>query len=251
MIYGLHYAIILSKNKESTKKGTPVMKLLLDTANLKEIEEINSAYSIIGVTTNPTILSKEGKDPVEVLLAIRKIIGNKELHVQLTENEFDLMMDEAHAIVKLLGENTFIKVPVSELGLKVTKALADEGIGVTETAIFTAAQAMLAAEAGAAYVAPYVSRIENLSGNGIETVADIACIFSEGSNSTQILAASFKTARQVVDTALAGAHTSTVPTDILRKLVAHTSTDTSIEGFDKDFKGAFGGKTLLQLINAK
>lgn len=225
------------------------MKLLLDTANLNDIREINDAYSIIGVTTNPTILSKEGGDPVSLLKEIRKIIGDKELHVQLTETEFDLMMEEAEAICKLLGDNTFIKVPVSETGLKVTKALAAKGIGVTETAIFTAAQALLAAEAGAAYVAPYVSRIENLSGNGIDTVADIACIFSEGGNKTQILAASFKTARQVVDTALAGAHTSTVPTDILRKLVAHTSTDTSIEGFDKDFKGAFGNKTLRELIN--
>lgn len=224
------------------------MKILLDTANLNDIREINENYAIIGVTTNPTILAKEGGDPVALLKEIRKIIGDKELHVQLTETDFDLMIKEAEAICSLLGKNTFIKVPVSEIGLKVTKALSAKGIGVTETAIFTAAQALLAAEAGASYVAPYVSRIENLSGNGIETVADIACIFSEGSNTTKILAASFKTARQVVDTALAGAHTSTVPTDILRKLVAHTSTDTSIEGFDKDFKGAFGNKTLLQMI---
>ena len=107
------------------------MKLLLDTANVADIRYFNENYPLVGVTTNPTILSREGGDIVAKLLEIRSIIGNdKQLHVQVTESTFEGMVAEAHAIVELLGENTFVKVPVSDLGLKVTKKLAEDGIGV-------------------------------------------------------------------------------------------------------------------------
>ena len=226
------------------------MKILIDSADEKIIEEYMQYYPIIGITTNPTILSKDSKNPVETLVNIRKIIGNdKQLHVQLTNTEFDAMIEEAHKIVKLLGKNTYIKVPVSENGLKVMQTLSQNGINVTATAILTATQAMLSAEAGAKYVAPYVSRLENIMGNGIETIADISEIFTNAGYSTEILAASFKTGKEVLDTALAGAENATVAPNILKLLVSHPISSSSIDGFDKDWNNAFG-TSLSSLIDS-
>lgn len=226
------------------------MKLILDTANLDEIRYFNTYYPIIGVTTNPTILSREGGDVLKLLSDIRSIIGpEKELHVQVTETEYEKIVAEAEAIVKYLGPNTFVKIPVTDVGIRATKTLAAEGIGVTETAILSAAQAMIAAEAGAAYVAPYVSRLENICSDGVGCVAEIVEIFAAAGTATQILAASFKTAKEVLDVAVTGCDTATVAPDVMRKLLAHTTTDTSIAGFAADWKKAFGDHTLLELLS--
>ncbi len=224
------------------------MRIILDTANLEDIRYFNEFYPIEGVTTNPTILSKEGGDVLKLLKDIRAIIGDKELHVQVTETEADKMVEEAEAIVNYLGKNTFVKIPATPAGLKATKILSDKGIGITVTAILTAAQAMLASNSGAAYVAPYVSRLENICADGVGTVAEIAEIFSMSGTDTQILAASFKTAKQVLDCAVVGCHTATVGTEVMHKLIQHTTTDTSIDGFASDWKKAFGDVTLLKLI---
>lgn len=150
------------------------MKLYLDTANLAAIREAVTCYPIVGVTTNPTLLAREGGNPIETLQSIRRIIGEeRQLHVQLTETEPNKMTEEAQAIVGLLGRSTYIKIPVGEIGLQVTSTLADLGIGVTETAIFTAGQALLAARAGASYVAPYVNRLDNILADGVGVVSDI------------------------------------------------------------------------------
>ena len=225
------------------------MEILLDTANLENIEYFNSYYPIVGVTTNPTILAREGGNPLQTLKRIREIIGDeKELHVQLTEVEYDRMIEEAEALVAILGKNTFVKIPVTDVGLKVTKTLSDRGFGVTVTAVLTAAQAMLASNAGASYVAPYISRSENLCADGVGTVADIAKIFGISGADTRILAASFKTAKEVLDVAVAGCHAATIGSTIMRMLIAHTTTDTSILGFISDWEAAFGKKTLLRFI---
>ena len=224
------------------------MRIILDTANLEDIRYFNEFYPIEGVTTNPTILSKEGGDVLKLLKDIRAIIGDKELHVQVTETEADKMVEEAEAIVNYLGKNTFVKIPATPAGLKATKILSDKGIGITVTAVLTAAQAMLASNSGAAYVAPYVSRLENICADGVGTVAEIAEIFSMSGTDTQILAASFKTAKQVLDCAVVGCHTATVGTEVMHKLIQHTTTDTSIDGFANDWKKAFGDVTLLKLI---
>lgn len=225
------------------------MKILLDTANIENIKYFNTNYPIVGVTTNPTILAKEGGDVVELLKQIRAIIGDdKELHVQVTETSYDKMIEEAHAIVELLGKNTYVKIPVTDVGLRVTKALRDEGIGVTVTAVLTAAQAMLASNAGASYVAPYISRSENLCADGVGTVEDISKIFEISGTDTKILAASFKTAKEVLDVAVVGCHAATIGSTIMKMLISHTTTDTSIVGFAKDWKKAFGNTTLLGLI---
>jgi len=225
------------------------MKILLDTANAEKIREFINSYPIIGVTTNPTILTKEGgSDPVDTLVRIRKIIGkDKQLHVQLTETTYQKMVEEAYIITRILGDNTYVKVPISDVGLKVTKKLTEDGINVTQTAILTATQAMLAAEAGAKYVAPYVSRLDNIMGDGISTIADISEIFVNGGYETEILAASFKTSKQVLDTALAGAENATVSIDIFKKLYEHPITASSIDGFTNDWTAAYG-ETLLELM---
>jgi len=225
------------------------MKIILDTANLEDIRYFNTYYPIVGVTTNPTILSKEGGDVLKLLREIRDIIGeDKELHVQVTETEYEKIVEEALAIVDYLGKNTYVKIPATDVGLRATRALSDRGVGITVTAVLTAAQAMLASNAGAAYVAPYVSRLENICADGVGTVADIAEIFSISGTDTEILAASFKTAKEVLDVAVVGCHAATVGSDVMRKLLTHTTTDTSIQGFASDWKKAFGDTTLLKLI---
>ena len=228
------------------------MRILLDTANLEDIKYFNTYYPIEGVTTNPTILAAEGGDVIALLKNIRAIIGkNKEIHVQVTEQDYDNIIEEAKALISLLGNNTVVKIPVSDIGLKVTKTLSDEGYKVTVTAVLTAAQAMLASNAGATYVAPYVSRLENICDDGVQCVADIHKVFSACDTKTQILAASFKTAKEVLDVAVVGAHASTVAPDVMKRLLAHTTTDTSIAGFESDWKGAFGEVTFLDLLKKK
>lgn len=225
------------------------MRILLDTANISDIKYFNEYYPIEGVTTNPTILSKEQGNVIDNILNIRKIIGpEKELHVQVTETSFDRIIREAEALVSTFGKNTFVKIPVTDIGLKVTKHLSERGFGVTVTAVLTAAQGMLASNAGASYVAPYISRSENLCADGIGTVADIAEIFKASGTSTQILAASFKTAKEVLDVAVAGCHAATIGSGIMKMLISHTTTDTSIQGFERDWKAAYGSATLLDLL---
>ena len=225
------------------------MKLILDTANLDDIRYFNTYYPIVGVTTNPTILSREGGDIVAHLHEIRKIIGDeKELHIQVTETEYDAIVKEAKMIVKAFGKKTFVKIPATDIGLRATKTLSDEGYGVTVTAVLSAGQALLAANAGAAYVAPYVSRLENICENGVETVAEIQQIFDAAGCDTEILAASFKTAREVLEVALTGAGAATVSADVMKKLLSHTTTDTSIAGFAADWEKAFGNKTLARML---
>lgn len=228
------------------------MRIILDTANLKDIEYFNTYYPIEGVTTNPTILSKEGGDVLKLLRDIRAIIGeDKELHVQVTETEYEKMVAEAKALVAYLGnkKNTFIKIPATDVGLRATKTLSDEGYGITVTAVLTATQALLAANSGAAYVAPYVSRLENILADGVGTVEDIAIMFANNGTKCQILAASFKTAKEVLDVATVGCHTATVGSEVMAKLLAHPTTDTSIAGFAADWKKAFGETTLLGLLS--
>ena len=225
------------------------MRIILDTANLEDIRYFNDYFPIEGVTTNPTILAKEGGNPLELLREVRRIIGaKKELHIQLMENTFEGMVEEAEALVREFGKTTFVKIPVTDVGLRVTKHLSDLGYGVTVTAVLTAAQALLASRAGATYVAPYISRSENLCADGVGTVADIAEIFSKSRLETQILAASFKTAKEVLDVAVAGCHAATISPSIMRMLISHTTTDTSILGFLKDWREAFGDTTLLKLL---
>jgi fructose-6-phosphate aldolase 2 len=225
------------------------MRLLLDTANLSDIRYFNEYFPIEGVTTNPTILATEGGNVLELLTGIRSIIGwDKELHVQVTEKTFDGIVEEAIALVNFLGENTFVKIPATDTGLKATKYLSKRGYKITVTAILSEAQGMLATNAGAAYVAPYVSRLDNLCADGVGTVKQISDIIRISGSKTQVLAASFKTAKEVLDVAAAGCHCATVGSSVMKNLLSHTTTDASIARFDNDWKNAFGDITLLSLL---
>ena len=154
------------------------MKLIIDDAHIDLIKKIYEYYPVDGVTTNPSILAKSGRQPFEVLKEIRSFIGEEaELHVQVVAKDADGMVDDAHRIVKELGANTYVKVPSIPEGFKAMKALSKENINITATAIYTPMQAYLAAKCGASYAAPYVNRIDNMGFNGIQVAKQIHDIF--------------------------------------------------------------------------
>ena len=225
------------------------MKYVLDTADLQAIKHANEFYPIEGVTTNPSIIAKEKCDFKERILEIRKIIGeDKVLCVQTTSKVAEEIVCEARALSKLLGKNFYIKVPIGEAGLKACMELKKENIGVLMTAIFTPAQALLAAKAGAKLVAPYVNRLEMINGNGVGAVADMVEILDRYNLDCKVLAASFKNVQQIADVALAGFHYATVSLDVLSASAKHPMTDLAVEGFDKDWKSVYGDKKVIDLV---
>jgi TalC/MipB family fructose-6-phosphate aldolase len=156
------------------------MKFIIDDANIELIKNIYEYFPVDGVTSNPTILAKAGRNPFEVLKEIREFIGkDAELHVQVISKIAEDMIEEAEHILKELGDNTFIKVPVTREGLKAIKVLKAKGVNITATAIYTSMQAYLAGKAGADYVAPYINRIDNLGFDGIEVAKEIHDIFKK------------------------------------------------------------------------
>ena len=227
------------------------MKLLVDDARIEEIKKIYEFFAVDGVTTNPTIISRSGKSPYEALSEIRAFIGDEaELHVQVISKDAENIVKEGKKIVSELGAKTYIKIPTVPEGLKAMRILSSEGYLVTATTIYTPMQAYLAAKAGADYAAPYVNRIDDLGSNGIRATRKMHDIFKNNGLKTEILAASFKTAKEVLDVAVVGSHAATIGSTIMRMLMSHTTTDTSIAGFVSDWQGAFGDVTLLGLIKA-
>ena len=223
------------------------MKLLIDDANVAKIKHIYQYYAIDGVTTNPSILAKSGKEPYSVLKEIRDLIGkDAELHAQVISRTAEGMIEEAHKMVEILGKNTYIKIPTIPEGLKAMKALSREGIKITATAIYTPMQAYLAAKAGADYAAPYVNRIDNLGADGIASTKMIQDIFDNNGFKTQILAASFKNSNQVQDLCTYGVGAATVAPDVIEGLIKNACVTSAVEAFIEDFEGLCGaGKTML------
>ncbi len=225
------------------------MIYILDTANLEDIKHANEFYPIAGVTTNPSLVSKEKKDFVELVTAIRDIIGEeKMLHVQTTATKAEDMVEEAKMLKALVGGEFYVKVPIGEEGLKATMMLKKEGIGVTMTAIFTPQQALIAAKAGADFVAPYVNRLDNISADGVQVVADIVRMFDVFGLDAKVLAASFKNTMQLQNVALVGGHSATISLDVLKAAISHPMTDAAIAGFEKDWKNTYGEKSVKDLI---
>ena len=218
------------------------MKLIIDDANLDTIKGLYEYFPVDGVTTNPTILAKEGKNPYEVLMAIREFIDpDAELHVQVVGKNADLIYEEAHMIRKRLGNNTFIKVPVTREGLKAIKVLKKNGFPVTATAIYTHMQAFLAGKAGADYAAPYVNRIDNLGVDGIREAKEIHDIFRNNNMATEVLAASFKNSQQALELAKHGVGAATISPDVIEGLVAIDAVTHAVDVFIRDFE-SFCGK---------
>lgn len=222
------------------------MIYILDTADLAAIKHCNEFYPLSGVTTNPSIIAKEKGDFWQILKEIRSVIGNdKMLHVQTVQTTAKKMVEEAKLIKEKIGGDIYIKIPIGEEGLKAVPMIKNLGIGVTMTAIFTPAQALMAAKAGADFVAPYVNRLDNILGDGTNVVAEIVQQFEIYDLDCKVLAASFKNAEQVHRCALCGCHSVTVSADVLKSLITHPMTDAAVEGFERDWKGVYGDKTIL------
>ena len=192
------------------------MKFIIDDADIEKVREIWDLYPCDGVTTNPSILAKSGRNPYEVLTELREIVGKDgELHVQVVSKDAEGMVKEAAVIRERLGENTFVKIPTTPQGLKAMKILSAQGVNITATAIYTPMQGFLAAKAGAKYAAPYVNRIDNMGYDGIKTAMDIHDIFENNGLNTEVLAASFKNSQQVLELTKYGIGAATVGTAVI------------------------------------
>lgn len=222
------------------------MKLIIDDAHVDQIKKIYEFYPLDGVTTNPSILAKCGRDPYEVLKEIRAFIGSAaELHVQAVAKTADGMVEDANRIIAELGENTYVKIPSVPEGFKAMKILAAKGISVTATAIYTPLQGFLAGKCGASYAAPYINRIDNMGYNGIQVAKQIHDIFKKNDLKTEVLAASFKNSQQVLELCEYGIGASTVAPDVIEGLVKNQAITAAIDDFVKDFEGLTGeGKTM-------
>lgn len=216
------------------------MKFFIDTANIEHIKEANNMGVICGVTTNPSLIAKEGRDFNQVIKEITEIVdGPISGEVKATTVKAEKMIEEGREIAKI-HPNMVIKIPMTTEGLKATKTLSEEGIKVNVTLIFSANQALLAARAGAAFVSPFLGRLDDISTSGIELIRAIADIFAIHQLEAEIIAASIRHPMHVTDCALAGAHIATVPYDVIVKMTKHPLTDQGIDKFAADYKAVFG-----------
>ena len=218
------------------------MRLLIDDASLENIKQLYEYFPVCGVTTNPTILFKNGKHPVDSLKEIRDFIGEDELHVQVLSDSAEGIIKEAKALKEKFGDNTFIKIPVNKEGLKAIKTLKKEETYITATAIYSPTQALLASLAGADYVAPYINRIDNLGYDGISTTIKIQNILYESNTHTKVLAASFKNTNQVLKLAEYGIATATCSYDVFKKFLDDSNVNKAVDDFVRDFKSINGMK---------
>lgn len=216
------------------------MKFFIDTANVEDIRKANDMGVICGVTTNPSLIAKEGRDFKEVIKEITSIVdGPISGEVKATTVDAEGMIREGREIAAI-HPNMVVKIPMTVEGLKAVKVLSSEGIKTNVTLIFTANQALLAAEAGATYVSPFLGRLDDINQPGIELVRTIAEIFSIYGYETEIIAASVRNPIHVTDCALAGADIATVPYKVIEQMAKHPLTDQGIEKFQADYKAVFG-----------
>lgn len=211
------------------------MKFFIDTAKVEEIQAANDMGIICGVTTNPSLIAKSGRDFGEVIQEIASIVdGPISGEVKATTTEAEDMIAEAREIAAI-HPNMVVKIPMTEEGLKACKVLSEEGIKVNMTLIFSANQALLAARAGAAYVSPFIGRIDDISMSGMDLIRSIVEIFSYTDLQTEIIAASVRNPVHVTECALAGADIATVPYKVLVQMIHHPLTDAGIEKFKADY----------------
>jgi len=216
------------------------MKFFIDTANVEDIRKANDMGVICGVTTNPSLIAKEGRDFNEVIKEITSIVdGPISGEVKATTVDAEGMIKEGREIAAI-HPNMVVKIPMTVEGLKAVKVLSAEGIKTNVTLIFTANQALLAAEAGATYVSPFLGRLDDISQPGIDLINTISEIFSIYGYETEIIAASVRNQIHVTDCALAGADIATVPYKVIEQMTKHPLTDRGIEKFQADYKAVFG-----------
>lgn len=210
------------------------MKFFLDTANVKEIQEAASLGLLDGVTTNPSLVAKEGRSFKEMLIEICKIVDGP-ISAEVVSLEADAMVKEGKELAKI-HKNIVVKVPLIAEGLKATKRLAAEGIKVNVTLCFSPTQALLAAKAGAWCVSPFIGRLDDISSNGMELIRQILTIYRNYDFKTQVLVASVRHPQHVVEAALAGGHICTMPFSIFQQMVKHPLTDSGLKKFLADWE---------------
>lgn len=210
------------------------MKFFIDTANIEEIKKGIELGMVDGVTTNPSLVSKEQRPFIDILKDICAIVDGP-VSAEVVSLEADGMVEEAKELVKV-ADNIVIKIPMIEEGLKAVKRLAAEGIKTNVTLIFSSAQALLAAKAGATYVSPFVGRLDDISINGLDLVADIMNIYGNYGFNTEVIVASVRSPMHVIDSALVGADIATIPYKVIAQLAKHPLTDIGMEKFLADWE---------------
>ena len=210
------------------------LKIFIDTANVNEIREANSWGVISGVTTNPSLIAKEGRDFKEVVKEITSIVDGP-ISAEVISLDHEGMVKEARELSKI-HKNIVVKIPMTIEGLKAVNILSKEGIKTNVTLIFSSAQALLAAKAGASYVSPFVGRIDDVGSEGMELIREITQIFNNYDIKTEIIAASIRSPMHVIDAAMAGADIATIPYKVLVQMTKHPLTDIGIEKFLDDWK---------------
>ena len=212
------------------------MKLFIDTANVEEIRKANDLGVICGVTTNPSLIAREGRVFKDVVTEITTIVDGP-ISAEVVSLEHEKMVEEALELAAI-HKNIVIKIPMIEEGLKAVKILSAKGIKTNVTLIFSASQALLAAKAGATYVSPFVGRMDDIANDGVTLVADIAEVFNIFGIETEIIAASIRTPMDVLDCAKSGSDIATIPYGILKKMFKHPLTDKGIQQFKDDWAKA-------------
>ncbi len=225
------------------------MEFLFDSANLANIRKYSESFPITGVTSNPSILKAEGKiNFFEHMREIRRIIGmERTLHIQTIAEDCEGILREADAILKHVDDKVFIKIPTNEEGLKAIQRLKRYGIGITATAIYSKIQGFMAVTAGADFIAPYCNRMENADINPSEMIAALAQMIEKNQSKSRIVAASFKNIAQVNDALRAGAHTVTLPPELLHQVFGMAAIQQAIDGFRADWKTIQGNVTITDL----
>lgn len=213
------------------------MKFFVDTANIEDIRKANELGVICGVTTNPSLIAREGRDLSEVINEICSIVDGP-ISAEVMSLNGQEMYEEGKKLSKM-HKNIVVKIPMCEEGLKATKLLSKDGIKTNVTLIFSALQALLAAKAGASYVSPFLGRLDDIGNPGIDVVKQIAEIFAIHGIETEIISASVRTPMHVLDVALAGSDIATVPYSVIAQMIKHPLTDSGIEKFTQDYEKAF------------
>ena len=212
------------------------MKLFLDSANIDEIKKVNELGVISGVTTNPSLIAKEGKDFEGTIREIASTVSGP-VFAEVVSPEADGMVTEAEKLASI-APNVVIKIPMTEEGLKAVSRLSAEGIKTNVTLVFSPSQALLAANAGASYVSSFVGRLDDVSNNGLSVIGDIASIFRLHRIETEVLAASIRGPQDVTDAALRGASVATVPFRVIMQMIKHPLTDDGLRRFEEDWRRA-------------
>ncbi len=222
------------------------MKFFLDTAFVEEIREVAGWGILDGVTTNPTLVAKTGRKYREVLEEICSIVEGP-VSAEVLSLDYEGMVKEARELAKI-APNIAVKIPMTKEGLKAVKTLSGEGIKTNVTLVFSPSQALLAAKAGATFVSPFVGRLDDISHDGMQLIEDVVEIFANYGFATEVIVASVRHPRHVVEAAKMGAHIATVPFKVMEQLLKHPLTDIGIERFLSDWKKAFGDMSLLDAI---